>query len=95
MSQRTLGLLALIFTVPLGGGSCGPLNPAGPGASAEACCACLAENVCILASDEQTCTDDLLAGENPDREQRPFGEGIAVNQDCNEQSCQSCTEALL
>lgn len=63
--------------------------------SAEGCCACLRENVCIVAADEATCVADLEAGENPDRTERPFGEGIAVNQDCEETQCGECIAAVL
>ncbi len=61
----------------------------------EACCECLAENVCILGTDEQVCVDDLTAGENPDRNERPFGEGIALNEDCVDESCGGCIAAVL
>ncbi len=63
--------------------------------SAEGCCACLRENVCIAASDEDTCVADLEDGVTPDRTERPFGEGIAVNQDCEETQCGDCLAAVL
>ena len=85
--KRTVAAIAVITVVAVTG--CVPQT------ASEACCACLADNVCILSEDEEACTEDLAAGITPDRTERPFGEGIAVNVDCAESQCANCIETTL
>ncbi len=90
-AKQTLGLFALVLGLTGLALSAGCEPVGGP----EGCCACLQENVCIATTDEEQCVTDLEAGEHPDRNERPFGEGISVNRDCEETQCGSCLEAVL